>query len=205
MAGMDKGEVAVECVSARLMKVRIRLKGKCNGGSFIVGYAPTLDKNTTSENDYVWSSLDEMVMGVPSRDHFFVLMDANARTGMRGIGWTDSKVLGAYGRDELTDNGERLLVHATDDKLALLNTYYATPARGISYTFQSPNRGKAHNRLDHILTRQLDGRLVRNVTVRTPPRENAESDHNLVIGIFCLLGRIAPNLPKGVMKKTASY
>ena len=60
-------------------------------------------------------------------------MDANARTGMRGIEWTDSKVLGAYGRDELNDNGERLLTHATDNKLALLNTYYATPARGISY------------------------------------------------------------------------
>ena len=44
-------------------------------------------------------------------------MDANARTGMRGIGWTDSKVLGAYGRNELNDNGERLLIHATDNKL----------------------------------------------------------------------------------------
>ena len=83
---------------------------------------------------------------------------------MRGIVWTDSKVLGAYGRDELNDNGERLLIHGTDNKLALLITYYATPARGISYTFQSPNRGKAqYNRLDHILTRQVDRRLVRNV------------------------------------------
>ena len=62
-------------------------------------------------------------------------MDANARTGMRGIEWTDSKVLGAYGRDELNDNGQRHLTHATDNKLALRNTYYATPARGISYTF----------------------------------------------------------------------
>ena len=51
-------------------------------------------------------------------------MGANARTGMRGIEWTDSKVLGAYGRDELNDNGERLLTHATANKLALLNTYY---------------------------------------------------------------------------------
>ena len=139
-----------------------------------------LDKST-SENDYFWSSLDEVVKGVPSRDHVLVLMDANARTGMSGIEWTGSKVLGAYGRDDLNDNGERLLTHATDNKLALLNTYYATPARGISYTFQSPNRGKAQYRLDYILTRQVDRRLVRNVTVRTPPRENAESDHNLVI------------------------
>ena len=161
----------------------------------IVGYAPTLDENT-SEKDYFWSSLDEVVQGVPSRDHLLLLMDANARTGMRGIGWTDSKVLGAYGRDELNDNGERLLIPATGNKLALLNTYYATPARGISYTFQSPNRGKAQYRLDYILTRQVNRRLARNVTVRTPHRENAESDHNIVMGNIRLLGRIAPNRPK---------
>ena len=200
VAGMDKGDAAVECISARLMMVRIQLKGKSNGVSFIVGYAPTLDKST-SENDYFWSSLDEVVKGVSSRDHLLVLTDANARTGMRGIGWTDSKVLGAYGRDELNDNGERLLIHATDNKLTLLNTYYATPARGISYTFQSPNRGKAQYRLDYILTRQVDRRFVRNVTARTPSTENAESDHNLVIGNVRLLGRIAPNRPKRVIKK----
>ena len=167
--------------------------------SFIVRYAPTLDKGT-SEKDYFWSSLDEVVKGVPSRDHLLVLIDANARTGLRAIGWTDSKVLGAYGRDELNDNGERLLTHATDNKLALPNTYYATPSRGISYTFQSPNRGKVQYRLDYILTRQVDRRLVRNVTVRTPLRENADSDHNPVIGNIRLLGRIAPNRPKRVIK-----
>ena len=127
-------------------------------------------------------------------------MDANARTGLEGIGWADSKVLGAYGRDELNDNGGRLLTHATDNKLALLNTYCATPARGISYTYQSPNRGKDQNRLGYILTRQVDRRLVRNVTVQTPPREYAESDHNLVIASIRFLGRIAPNHSKRVFK-----
>ena len=185
---MDKDEVAVECISARLIKVSIQLKGKSNGVSFLVGYAPTLGKST-SERDYFWSSHDEVVEGVPSRDHLLVLLDANARTGMRGIGWTDSKVLGAYGRDELNDNGERILTHATENNLALLDTYYATPARGISYTFQNPNRGKAQYTLDYILTQQVDRRLVRNITVRTPPRENAESEHNLVIGNIRLVQR----------------
>ena len=60
--------------------------------------------------------------------------------------------MGAYGRDELSDNGEQLLIHAIDNKLAFLNTYYATPARGIWYTFQSPNRVKTQYRLDYILT-----------------------------------------------------
>ena len=62
MAGMDKGDVAVECISARLIKVRIQLKGKSNRVSFIVGYAPTLDKST-SDKDYSLSSLEEVVKG----------------------------------------------------------------------------------------------------------------------------------------------
>ena len=107
---------------------------------------------------------------------------------------------GCIRRDEPNDNGERLLMYVTDNNLALLNTYYATPARGISYTCQRPNRVKAQCRLDHILTRQMDRRLVRNVTMRTPPRENAESDHNLVFGNIRLLGRIAPNRPNIVIK-----
>ena len=118
---------------------------------------------------------------------------------MGGIGWTDCKVLGLYGRDELNDNRERPLIHATDNKLAVLNTFYATPARGISYTFQSPKGGKTQNRLGYILTRQVDRRLVRNVTVRTPRRESAESDHNLVFGSSRLVGRIAPNGTKRVI------
>ena len=95
VAGMDQGDVGIDCISARLMKVRIQLKGKPNGVSLIVGYAATLDRST-SENDCVYSSLDDVVMGVPSRDHLLVLMDAIVRAGMRGIGWTDSQVLGAY-------------------------------------------------------------------------------------------------------------
>ena len=124
---------------------------------FHVGYASILDK-ITSANDYGWSLLDEVVKRALSNDYLLVLMDANARTGVGGCESTDSKVLGACGLDKLTDIGERLLTYATDNKLALLNSYYASPARGISYTFQSPNRGNAQYGLDYILTRQVDRR-----------------------------------------------
>ena len=70
--------------------------------------------------------------------------------------WTDSNASGAYGRDALNDNGERLMAHATENTLALLNMYYATPGRGISYTFRSLDQGKAQYRLDYILTRHVD-------------------------------------------------
>ena len=103
--GIEKDDFAVECISARLTKVRIQLKGKSNGVSFVVGYTPTLDKSSSDEYHF-WNSIDEVVKGVPSRVHLLVLMDANARTGMRGIRWADRKVLGAYGRDDMKDNGQ---------------------------------------------------------------------------------------------------
>ena len=67
-------------------------------------------------------------------------MGAIVRTGKRENGVADSKVLGAYGRDEVNNHAERLL-HATGNKFALLNAFFAMPNRGVSYTFQSANKG----------------------------------------------------------------
>ena len=88
---------------------------------------------------------------MPAQEHVFVLTDANAGTGKRGAGGgeTASKVLGAYGRDVLKENGKLLLRFAEDNKLALLNTFFSTPKRGVSFTFQSSNRGKGQARLDY--------------------------------------------------------
>ena len=93
----------------------------------------------------------------------------------------------------MNDIGERLLLHAADNKLALLSTFFATPNRGVSYTFQSANSGKGQSRLEYILTRQVDRPLVRKITVRRPPEERHESDHNLVVANIRILGRFAPN------------
>ena len=46
---------------------------------------------------------------VPRHEQLSVLMDANARTERRekgGVGSKDNKILRAYGRDTLNDNGE---------------------------------------------------------------------------------------------------
>ena len=40
VVGVDKGEVSVECISARLMKVRFQLKGKPYCLPFIVAMLP---------------------------------------------------------------------------------------------------------------------------------------------------------------------
>ena len=72
------------------------------------------------------AALNCTVASVPARECVFVLADANARTGKRGEGGreADSKVLGAYGRDKLNENGKLLLGSAEDNKLALLNTFF---------------------------------------------------------------------------------
>ena len=65
-------------------------------------------------------------------------MDANARTGRRekgGVGSKDNKVLGAYGRDTLSDNGELLLSFANNNDLAIVNMFFSTPKGGVSHTF----------------------------------------------------------------------
>ena len=128
----------------------------------MVAYAPTEDATEGEKAKYM-AALDSTVKLVPSREHVIVLTDANARTGKRGErgGETDSKVLGTYGRDVLNENGKLLLRFAEDNRLPLLNTFFSTPKRGVSYTFQSANRGKGQARLDYILTMQGDCRLVR--------------------------------------------
>ena len=80
---------------------------------------------------------------VPRHERLFVLMDANARTGRRekgGVGSKDNKILGAYGRDILNDNGELLLSFANNHDLAILNTFFSTPKK--AYHIRSTGEGK---------------------------------------------------------------
>ena len=171
----------MEYVSARLMKVRLKLKGKSNGISSVVAYAPTDSHKSVRDKDLFWTALGSTVAEVPRGDYLLVMMDANARSGRRGEGCVDDKVLGAYWRGTtLNDNGRRLLAFSAENQLALANTLFSAPKRGISYTFQSPNAGKDRYRQDDILTRQTGRRLVRNVTVLRPPIAKLASDHNLV-------------------------
>ena len=89
-----------------------------------------------------------------------------------------------------------MLGFAEDDKLALPNTFFRTPKSGVSYTFQSANHSKEQARLDYILTKQADRRLIRCVNVRRPPLEAAESDHNLVYAKVRSPRKSAPNRRK---------
>ena len=91
----------------------------------MVAYAPTEEAPEGQKAKYM-AALNCTVASVSAREYVFVLTDASARTGKRGEGGgeTDSKVLGAYGRDKLNENGKLLLVFTEDNKLALLNTFF---------------------------------------------------------------------------------
>ena len=126
--------IIIECISARLLKARISIKS--NFVTFMIVYAPTGEAPEEQKAKYM-AALNCTIASLPVREYVFVLTDANARTGNRGEGGgeADSKVLGAYGRDMLNENGKLLLSFAEDNKLALLNTLFCTPKSGAPYTF----------------------------------------------------------------------
>ena len=79
------------------------------------GYAPT-DTQSAGKKNAFCTALERVVKEVPEHEQLFVLMDANARTRRGGgkLGSEECKVLGAYGRDTLNDNGERLLLFSAN-------------------------------------------------------------------------------------------
>ena len=124
----------------------------------------------------------------------FVLIDANAITGRcRGgkLGSEECKVLGAYGRDTLNDNGERLFSYFANHKFALLNTFFSTAKNKILHTFN----GRGKKGIDYILKRQRDRKLVRDIIVHPQPPFLSISDHNIATAHVKLLGRFARNRP----------
>ena len=115
------------------------------------GDAPT-DTQSVGKKNAFWTALERVVKEVPEHEQLFVLMDANARTGRRGggkLGSEECKGLGAYGRGNLNDNGERLFSFSASHELALLNTFFSTGKNTISHTFN----GRGKKCIDYILTR----------------------------------------------------
>ena len=126
--------------------------------------------------------LNTTVVMVPTREYVFTLTNANARTGKRDGrgGEADIKMLGAYDRDVLNENGKLLLGFTQDNKLALLNTLFCIHKSGLSYSFQNANRNKGKLRPNYILTNKVGRRLVRCINIHRPFLEAPELDLNLV-------------------------
>ena len=119
----------LEFISDHLLKVTPELRRRAKAVTFFVAYAPIETRNASSKHAF-WTTLDRAVKEVPRHEQLFVLMDANARTGRRengGVGSKDNKILVAYGRDTLNDNGELMLSFAHNHDLAIVNTFLAPP------------------------------------------------------------------------------
>ena len=182
-----------ELTNERLMSMIFNLTGKSNAITFIVAYGPRdTVSNTREQKDVFWTDLESAVSRVPSSDYLFVLIDANARTGVRTGEEEDCKVIGAYGRDtRVSDsNGTSLLRFAGDNKLALVNTFFSVPKGCTSRTFNG-TRPADRKRIEYIITRQSHRKRFRNITVPLQPR--ADSDHNIVCARVRLPGRFARN------------
>ena len=152
---------------------------------FLDAYSPT-EKAADGQKANCMVALNSTVASVSAREYVFGLTDVNAREGKgrESGGEADITahitVLGAHGRDMLNDNGKLLLGCAEDNKLSFLSTFFRTSKRGVSYTSQSTNPSKGRARLDFILTKQEDHRLVRWANVRRSPLKTLGPDHNLV-------------------------
>ena len=105
---------------------------------------------------------------VAEHEQLSVLMNANARTGRRekgGVGSKGNKNLSAHGRDILNKNGQLLLFFANNHDITLINTFFSTPTGGVSHPFDE----RGIKRIDYILMRQINRKLVRNVAVHPQP------------------------------------
>ena len=172
----------------------------------VVAYGPTdtTVSNTRERKDVFWADLESAVSRAPSSDYLFVLIDTNARNGVRIGGRENCKVIGAYGRDTRVrdSNGTLLLRFAGDNKLALVNTFFSVPKGCTSRTFNG-TRPPDRKRFDYIIMRQPHRKLVRNVTVYLPPR--ADSDHNIVCARVRLPGRFARNRKQRALTGRKSF
>ena len=158
-----------EIISDRLIQLTL---GMCPGArtvTSVVEYVPT-DTQAVREKHAFWTDLDRVIKEVPGHEQWFVLLDANARTGRkagRRFGSKECKVLRFYGRDTFNDNGERVLSFSADHGLALLDTlFFNTIKNAISHnTFN----GRDKQRIDYTLTKQRDRSHVGDFAVHLQP------------------------------------
>ena len=141
--GVEKDGLDVEYISARLMKVRLNVEGEIELDFPLL--LRTLRLIITNQSDTTIScgphyAAQQLLKCRKESiyEYVLVMMDANARTGRRGEGRVDGKVMGAYGQGARNDNGRRLLAFSAENQLALVNKFYIAPERGISYTLQAP-------------------------------------------------------------------
>ena len=138
-------KMEIECISDRIIKVTIKIKGQiCT----IIGvYAPTNTHDIETKIGF-YSLLDKTIQSVSKKHTLFVCGDFNARVGRSRKDENQwHGILGNYGSGQSNENGLLLLETCTTHNLRICNTFFKRKLRG---TWQHP-RSKKWHQLDHIL------------------------------------------------------
>ena len=129
LAGCREGWTGCGLLQCSIQEGVTKLEGEIEWVCFVAAYVPTDSHQSVRDKDLLRATLGITATEAPKEEYLIVMMDANARTGARGEGFVDVKVMGAYGRDTLSDNGRRLLAFSAENQLALVKTFFSTPKR----------------------------------------------------------------------------
>ena len=145
-----------QCVSERLVKVRIRFEKKWT--TFIQVYAPTEDSEK-EEKDRFYASLESVLVKVKKDDRLVLLGDMDGRVG-RDVG-TWGEVIGRHGEETQNGNCRRFLGSCATNSLTIMNGYFED--KDIhKYTWECRGRG-LHTIIDYFAVRKAIRPAVANV------------------------------------------
>ncbi|XP_047474146.1 craniofacial development protein 2-like [Penaeus chinensis] len=169
MTGSSQAVVKVDCISDRLMVVR--LCGTPVDLVVMVVYMPT-SNHTDMEVEELYDKIEEKLSTCRGKDYVVVLGDMNATVGEEKI----LNVVGNYGLGTRNIRGEMLVDFCVRNKVSITNTLFKNNSRRYTWKALGDIR---RLQLDYIIVRQRYKTSVKNSC--SYPGADVDSDHNLVI------------------------
>ncbi|GBP21614.1 Craniofacial development protein 2 [Eumeta japonica] len=132
-------------------------------------YAPTEGSSEEEINKFY---KDLKLAQEQSDTHLMVIGDFNAKIGQTKP--EENMITGKYGCGKRNKRGERLIQHANEHKLSVMNTFFKKKL-SRRWTWQSPNQ-RIRNEIDYVLTNVP--KCVTNVEILN--QVNFPSDHRML-------------------------
>ena len=154
-----KAMVGYRAISGRFMLARFRI-GERRYLSVVTCYAPTENASVDKKEEF-YHQLQNVCDDVKKHDRLMVLGDFNARVGSDNATWPG--VVGKYGLQELSANGEMLLDWCVKNELGVMGTWFQHKNIHIK-TWMHPDRVNG-GQIDHVIVRQRDRLDVQDVRV----------------------------------------
>lgn len=142
---LAKDIIEFEGVSERIAVLNINLHNQKDPWTIIQAYAPTEQAKEQNTIKF-YEELNNTVKR--AKGNLIVMGDFNGRTGKRKTG--EEEIIGKFSYGERSQNGEKLVNFASENKLRIMNSYFKKrPAQ--KWTWQHPN-GTTFNEIDFIMT-----------------------------------------------------